>query len=179
MLRKRIILLTLSALMLLIPIVMPANAFAAETEGIQSEEEMSFEIKDTRDLNVLKGELKNFIEENPNSTEEEQDAHLINFINNAGLERPKARSIGDYMPGYGSLNTKERELAKAHHYKRLTFLMQQLLQHQKPIEVYGSNGFQDNSDAFRHCLWNALMKKSLGTADAKKWQQPMSMMLVE
>lgn len=55
---------------------------------------MSFEIKDKRDLNVLKGELKNFIEENPNSTEEEQDAHLTNFINNAGLERPKARSIG-------------------------------------------------------------------------------------
>lgn len=161
MLRKRIILLTLSALMLLIPIVMPANAFAAETEGIQSEEEMSFEIKDTRDLNVLKGELKNFIEENPNSTEEEQDAHLINFINNAGLERPKARIIGDYMPGYGSLNTKERELAKAHPLQAINVFDAATTATSKTIEVYGSNGFQDNSDAFRHCLWNALMKKSL------------------
>jgi hypothetical protein len=39
----------------------------------------------------------------------------------------------------------------------------------KTIEIYGKNGYQDNSDAFRHCLWNALMKQSIGATAAEKW----------
>ena len=34
---------------------------------------------------------------------------------------------------------------------------------------YGDSGQDDNSDAFRHCLWNALMRKEVGKKAAKRW----------
>ena len=35
--------------------------------------------------------------------------------------------------------------------------------------LYGESGQDDNSDAFRHCLWNALMTKEIGKKATKKW----------
>ena len=34
---------------------------------------------------------------------------------------------------------------------------------------YGYNGWQDSADAYKHCLWNALMKKYIGEAAAMEW----------
>ena len=33
------------------------------------------------------------------------------------------------------------------------------------ILFYGESGQDDNSDAFRHCLWNALMRKEVGKSN--------------
>lgn len=43
------------------------------------------------------------------------------------------------------------------------------------ISTYGKNGWQDNSDAFRHCLWNALMKKAMTLLLQKNGQLLMNM----
>jgi len=37
------------------------------------------------------------------------------------------------------------------------------------LKYYKYNGEDDNSDAFRHCLWSALIKKNLGKKKAAKW----------
>ena len=36
-------------------------------------------------------------------------------------------------------------------------------------KYYKKNGIYDNSDAFRHCLWNALIKHDIGSSRAKEW----------
>ena len=36
-------------------------------------------------------------------------------------------------------------------------------------EYYGNSGHNDNSDAFRHCLWSALITREYGASTAKTW----------
>ena len=36
-------------------------------------------------------------------------------------------------------------------------------------KYYRINGRADNSDAFRHCLWAALIKQKIGKSKAKQW----------
>ncbi|RLK62423.1 hypothetical protein D3H64_09885 [Atopobacter sp. AH10] len=50
----------------------------------------------------------------------------------------------------------ERKLAIAHPVQAVKVYNASKTATAKTIEVYGHNGWQDNSDAFRHCLWNAL-----------------------
>ncbi|WP_081256591.1 DUF6973 domain-containing protein [Streptobacillus moniliformis] len=186
MLNKKMITKTFVATILSLTMIAPASVFAyentdsqysedvvvSEDVNIEQSENVNFhqvEIRDTNDLAILSDELDRFVQENPNSSEEEQDQHLIEFIKNGGLERPTTRSIGDYLPGYGKLNTAERKLAIAHPVQAVKVYNASKTATAKTIEVYGHNGWQDNSDAFRHCLWNALMKQSIGTSAAEKW----------
>lgn len=181
MIIKGVLVATLSAM-----IIAPTSIFASETTGTESVENVianesidiqqtddvttyPVEIKDTNDLSILSDELDRFVQENPNSSEDEQDRHLIEFIKNGGLNRPTTRSIGDYLPGYGNLNAAERKLALRHPVQAVKVYNASKTATAKTKEVYGYNGWQDNSDAFRHCLWNALMKQSIGTSAAAEW----------
>lgn len=162
MIRKLLISTLLSTTMLLY--VFPIQIYAT------NEQLITHEISDERDLSVLSEELDQFKNNNPTSTEEEQEQHLREFINNGGLSRSVVRrSFGDYLPHYNKLNSKERSLAKSHPLQAVQVYNASQTAVSKTILVYGKNGFQDNSDAFRHCIWNALMKKSIGTTAAKNW----------
>lgn len=180
MLNKKIIAKTFVATVLLLTMITPISVFAYESTDFQYSEDVNaqqseninssqVEIRDTNDLSILSNELDRFIQENPNSSGKEQDQHLIEFIKNGGLERPVTRSIGDYLPGYGKLNAVERKLALAHPVQAVKVYNASKVATAKTIEVYGYNGWQDNSDAFRHCLWNALMKQSIGRTMAAQW----------
>lgn len=171
MLKKQLLATGLATMMIMGSMaVMPMNVFAEENISTQQvAEETTFEIRDTNDLAILSDELDRFIAQNPNSTEEEQDQHLISFMENGGLDRVSLRSIEDYLPGYNNLNPAERKLARAHPAQAVKVYNAGNTATSKTIKVYGKNGWQDNSDAFRHCLWNALMKQSIGTTAAKQW----------
>lgn len=162
MIKKLLISILVSTTMLLY--VFPIQIYAT------NEQLITHEISDDRDLSVLSEELDRFKNNHPNSTEEEQEQHLREFINNGGLNRSIVRrSFGNYLPLYNKLNTKERSLAKNHPLQAVQVYNASQTAVAKTTSVYGRNGFQDNSDAFRHCLWNALMKKSIGTTAAKNW----------
>ena len=103
------------------------------------------------------------------STEAEQDAHLTQFIQNGGLNRAATYGIGDYIPGYNNLNPAERELVKKHPVQATKVFTTAQSATDYTISTYGKNGWQDNSDAFRHCLWNALMKKAMDASAAEEW----------
>ena len=145
----------------------PAFAYVDTDKQIDS----ALIIKDATDLAILEAELEMFLKEHPDSTEAEQDEHLLDFIRQGGLEnnRNEIKGVGDYLPGYGNLNEEERKLALAHPVQAVKVYQAGTTATNKTIEVYGHNGWQDNSDAFRHCLWNALMKKSIGASAAETW----------
>lgn len=145
-------------------LAMSVPAFAAEPETGNLNE-----VTTTKDLAVLTAELEDFVALNPDSTEAEQDAHLTQFIQNGGLNRAATYGIGDYIPGYNNLNPAERELVKKHPVQATKVFTTAQSATDYTISTYGKNGWQDNSDAFRHCLWNALMKKAMDASAAEEW----------
>lgn len=171
MLKKKLFATGLATMMFMASMtVLPINVFAAEIVNEQkNEEKTAFEIRDTNDLAILSLELDRFIAQNPNSTEEEQEQHLIKFMENGGLNQVLLRSVGDYLPGYNNLNPVERVLAVQHPIQAVKVYNAANTSTSKTNEIYGKNGWQDNSDAFRHCLWNALMKQSIDSSAAEQW----------
>ena len=151
------------------------NASAAEiNEGkaYQREARYSFadEVTTFSDLGLMSQALEEFVAENSESTEAEQEAFLIQFVESGGLRAARSsRGIGDYIPGYGNLNSAERELALKHPIQAVTVYNCANKATDATIAYYGTNGWQDNSDAFRHCCWNALMKSAMSASDANAW----------
>ncbi len=171
MLKKKLFITCLATIMIMtFMIVMSINVFAEVNLYSQKvAEETIFKIKDTKDLAILSEELDRFIIKNPKSTEQEQEQHLITFIKNGGLNQVSLRRAANYFQGYNNLNSAERELALAHPVQAIKVYNDGNTATSKTIEIYGENGWKDNSDAFRHCLWNALMKKSIGVVAAEQW----------
>lgn len=143
-----------------------------------SERKYNFEEEVTTfsDLGVLADVWEQFVEENPNSTEAEQKDFLIKYVEENGVHtETMARQgiatygIGDYIPGFSSLNETERKLAAQNPVQAVLVYNCSTKALDATIEYYGTNGYQDNSDAFRHCLWNALMKKSMNATYATIW----------
>lgn len=143
-----------------------------EGQAYQSEAKYSFieEVTTFSDLGIMSQALDEFVAENIESTEAEQEAFLIQFVESGGLRAARStRGIGDYIPGYGNLNSAERELALKHPIQAVTVYDCANKATDATIAYYGKNGWQDNSDAFRHCCWNALMKSAMSASDANAW----------
>lgn len=143
-----------------------------EGQTYQSEAKYNFaeEVTTFSDLGAMSRALEAYVAENPESTEAEQEAFLIQFVESGGLRAARSsRGIGDYIPGYGSLNSAERALALKHPIQAVTVYNCANKATDATIAYYGTNGWQDNSDAFRHCCWNALMKSAMSASDADAW----------
>ncbi|MGX8704231.1 MAG: DUF6973 domain-containing protein [bacterium] len=67
------------------------------------------------------------------------------------------------------LNDAEKEMAARHPLQAVQVYLAASKAEQMTVQLYGNNGYQDDADAFRHCLWNALMKKSIGEDAAREW----------
>lgn len=143
-----------------------------EGQTCQSEAQYNFEEEATTfsDLGIMSGALETFMAENPESTEAEQEAFLIQFVESGELRAVRnARGIGDNIPGFSSLNATERALALKHPIQALKVYQCANKATDATIAYYGINGWQDNSDAFRHCCWSALMKSAMNESDADVW----------
>lgn len=143
-----------------------------EGQACQSEAQYNFaeEVTTFSDLGFMSRALEAYVAENPESTEAEQEAFLIQFVESGGLRAARSsRGIGDYIPGYGSLNSAERELVLKHPIQAVKVFNCANKATDATIAYYGTNGWQDNSDAFRHCCWSALMKNAMSESDADVW----------
>lgn len=130
----------------------------------------SDEVTTFADLGIMFDAWQNFVAEHPQSTESEQDDFLIQFVENGGLRNfPATQGVGDYLPGYDILNTAERELLFQHPVQAVKVFDCANKASSGTVEYYGSSNWGDNSDAFRHCSWNALMKKAMDSSAAEVW----------
>lgn len=128
------------------------------------------EVKSFSDLGIMFRAWEEFLAANPNSTELEQEAFLIRFVEEGGLRKTYGLfGIGDYIPGYNNLNEAERKLVLKHPIQAIKVFDCANKAQDATVEYYGSSNWQDNSDAFRHCAWNALMKKAIGSSAAEEW----------
>lgn len=127
------------------------------------------EVKSYSDLGIMFRAWEEFVKQNPNSTELEQEAFIIKFVEEGGLRKANVLfGIGDYIPGYNNLNEAERKLLLKHPIQAIKVFDCANKATDATIEYYGSSNWQDNSDAFRHCAWNALMKKAIGESAAEE-----------
>lgn len=163
-----------SAIVILNSFVLPVSAADVDDTNqiFQANETYSFteEVTTFSDLGIMYGAWEDFISENPNSTETEQEEFLIRFVESGGLRATRnSRGIGDLVSGFNSLNSAEKKLALKHPLQAIKVYDCASKATNATIEYYGTNGWQNNSDAFRHCCWNALMKKAMNESAAEEW----------
>ncbi len=163
-----------SAIVVLNSFVLPVSAADIDDSNQISQTDGTYvfaeEVTTFSDLGIIYRAWEDFISENPNSTEAEQEEFLIRFVENGGLRDVRnARGIGDLVSGFNSLNPAEKELALKHPLQAIKVYDCASKATNATIEYYGTNGWQNNSDAFRHCCWNALMKKAMGESAAEQW----------
>jgi hypothetical protein len=178
---KRTVLSLLAVCALLFGVVgtsLPAKA-AEISSTSQTETTYSFvgEVNDWNDIAIMSKAWKDFVSSYPESTEAEQNKFLLNFVESGHLRQVESSEITQNgidanILGYGyggDLNAEEKKLALRHPVQAVKVYNAAQRATDLTVSNYGHNGYQDNSDAFRHCLWSALMKQSIGTAAAKEW----------
>ena len=79
-------------------------------------------------------------------------------------------TAGDYLPSSDRLNPSELELYNKDQVAGLKALVAAEAATLRSEERYSSESLHNgNGDAFRHALWNSLMKHEIGQAMAKAW----------
>lgn len=143
------------------------------TTVMQESTSIHHDVETAEDIKILASAWKNFMKKHPNASEKKQEAFLKEFQRTQGFRTTTTNIVdkgaGDYLPGYNNLNKEEKKLAKKHPLQAVKVYLCAEKATNLTIDYYGINGYQDNSDAFRHCCWNALMKKSIGKSAAKAW----------
>lgn len=149
----------------------PAN-MQATTENQRT---FTNEVHTWDDIATLSRALKEFVVRNPGSSESDQNKFLIAFVKSGNLKQKESLQSNFvitpdyYVPGLGDLNGEEIKLAASNPVNAVKAYNDANRATDLTIENYGKNGWQDNSDAFRHCLWSALMKRSIGTSASEQW----------
>ena len=163
------------------------HAFASDATGVTKSVEtrtstksidkkgngVHHEIETVDDMRVIATVWQRYMQEHPNASEEEQEAFLKKYEKEHGFSSAKdfhvTSSYGDLLPGYNRLNKVERNLAKKNATQAAKVYICASDATGYTMDYYGYDGYQDNSDAFRHCCWNALMKKEIGFNAAVQW----------
>lgn len=173
---KKVKVLLATAIITIVSCFVSVPVLAANTENSLEEtvgsdkRNVLEEVTTFSELGIMFDAWEQFVAENPDSTEEEQEAFLILFVEEGGIRNIKnTRGLGDYIPGYNNLNKAEKELLLQHPLQAIQVFNCANKATDITVEYYGSSGWQDNSDAFRHCIWNALMKKAIGESAAEAW----------
>lgn len=106
----------------------------------------------------------------PHITDSDLNIFLINYLNNnySTVNNYQLKSFG--LPYENRLNEKEKELFNSNVLKGVRALNYAYNSKVRAEARFVSSSlYQGNGDAFRHCLWNALMTKDLGASYAKQW----------
>lgn len=127
------------------------------------------EIESYKDLAFLKEKLEAFEIENTSATEQEKIDFSNTIIQTDEFQNQKNSKSGVYLPGYNNLNSVEKALAKENPVVAVAVYTWAEEATSRTIKIYGINGYQDNSDAFRHGCWNILMTEHLGWSWVARW----------
>jgi Domain of unknown function (DUF6973) len=67
---------------------------------------------------------------------------------------------------YHHLTSREQQFVKAHPIDAMTIDEDTKKAFQETTRMFGFNGHNDKTDAFRHCFWSALLARDIGYAKA-------------
>lgn len=100
--------------------------------------------------------------EEQNSLMEEQLLRIYNSNLQDGLYRTRS---------YNGLNltSAEKKLVASHPIEAGHYYTSSQIAKSHTLKIYGKNGYQDNSDAFRHAVWNGALTQRIGVSRAKVW----------
>lgn len=116
-------------------------------------------------LNYLIEALTAYAEANPDLSFDELDIYVKDLTKSLAEINP----LGIYYPSPIALNPDERVLYNESPSKGLTAMKCGATATNATVDEYGINGHNDDSDAFRHAYWNALMVKNIDFSFAKRW----------
>lgn len=85
----------------------------------------------------------------------------------AFIENPV--SVNNFSLAENTLNEAEKKMVAQHPFQAAQVYRAASKAEEMTVQFYGYNGWQDSADAYKHCLWNALMKKYIGEAAAREW----------
>lgn len=85
------------------------------------------------------------------------------------LKTEKENSMASAYEQYQNLTEKEKAYIKTHPHHVSAIKDSKGIAVKETKRIFGRNGRNDKSDAFRHCFWSALLSKELGYANALKF----------
>lgn len=170
--------LTLSIIAIVVAVVAVSCCFAfAPTDSIGETRIVTLDKIENIDFNNLTEKKlddifaigKEFIQENPDASEEVVDEFLRAMMIEA-CENDVIDEVYSYGDLYNILTYEEKKLCVLHPFKALKVNKAKNTASAKAEEWYeGDSLWQYNGDAFRHAYWNALMTKSIGKKYAEKF----------
>lgn len=138
------------------------------TDTAMKETEMNG-VESYSDLAFLKGKLDSYEIKYPSATEQEKIDYLNTVIQTDEFKNQKNTRSGIYLPGYDNLNSEEKKLVNENPVIAVAVYAWADEATTRTINMYGRNGADDNSDAFRHGCWNILMTEHIGYNWASRW----------
>ncbi|MGK5507548.1 DUF6973 domain-containing protein [Brevibacillus formosus] len=168
-----------------VSVLTPASAKSTEkiAESIAEEKkkyEKSYEKVDFRFSEKILEELTQYEKDHPKATEDEINEHFLELCeiynkDNKNIKNLASSSDGDwddfydYADGVVTLNPKEQELYDQSPSKGFKALMAGKGAWNYTELAFGRNGTDEESDAFRHALWNMWIVWAVNDSWAEKW----------
>ncbi|ABE52036.1 DUF6973 domain-containing protein [Methanococcoides burtonii] len=122
------------------------------------------------DIEELYTEVNSYIEKNPDATDKQINNYTLQKIRElydvSKSDRDGSSRVS--YPGY-YLNDQEALLFTENPWKGAKSCFYGLSSESETVNVFGFNGANDASDAFRHTYWNALMVRHIDYTWAYRW----------
>ncbi|MFZ3384329.1 MAG: hypothetical protein WA144_10435 [Candidatus Methanoperedens sp.] len=153
----------LAAMLLLSMAFVPA--VTAKTEQIKESEMLQY-----IDIQELYSLVDTYITEHPKATEEQINQYSLSQIRKLYTKYKDNGEITPQISYYGfTLNSEEENLFWENPWKAINACYYGLSAQDETERVFGYNGHNDASDAFRHAYWNTLMVKHIDYTWASRW----------
>lgn len=131
------------------------------------------EVEYWEDIIFIENKMNELLNENPEIDDERLNELLIVYLKSEEFVQDKYYSglvTFSYLPQkYQALNSEEKKLAVAHPLQAAKVYNASQKAESETKKHWGRNGLNDNSDAFRHCIWNMFMTIDIGAVAAEKW----------
>ncbi|WP_094229022.1 DUF6973 domain-containing protein [Methanolobus psychrotolerans] len=160
---------TILAAMLLASFVLMPAVSAEQSKKINDDLSES-QMLQYVDIEELHAEVTTYIEKHPDATEKQINDYTIKKIRELYGKSKSDGTISTKISYYGfTLNPAEEALFYENSWKAINSCYYGKKAMDRTKSIFGFNGADDASDAFRHTYWNALMVKHIDYTWAERW----------
>ncbi|MDW7732116.1 MAG: hypothetical protein SCH66_06770 [Methanolobus sp.] len=122
------------------------------------------------DIEELHVEVTSYIEKHPDATEKQINKYTLKIIRELYAKSKSDGTISTKISYYGfTLNSAEEALFYENPWKAINSCYYGKKAMDETEDIFGYNGADDASDAFRHTYWNALMVRHIDYTWAERW----------
>ena len=141
------------------------SATTQNTEKMSESEMLSYV-----DIEDVYSSVNTYISKHPKATEEQVNQYTLKQIRKLYAKSESNGEITTQISYFGyTLNPEEEALFWENPWKAIEACYYGLGAKDETESVFGYNGLNDASDAFRHAYWNALMVKHIDNSWAYRW----------